>query len=140
MLYKESERAEIFKGSSTGMSTENKPVNIKWEILKNKYSITKSDISNFNINALTGELNYQNYGENIPANIIKCTVKYNDINYIATLPITLVEISGDYKIDLIENTGFRAVFYSSDGRQPKYDNSNPFTLDVEDDNDNFSYN
>jgi hypothetical protein len=36
--------------------------------------------------------------------------------------------NSDYRINLIKNTGFRYVMYSSDGKSPKYDNATPFKL------------
>jgi len=36
--------------------------------------------------------------------------------------------SNKYRISLKENTGFRYVVYSSDGTNPAYDKSNPFTF------------
>jgi hypothetical protein len=133
--------SEIFDSPISGLTTENKNVTLKWEIMKNKYDTTHSDVSNFNVNSSTGVFSYNNL-DNItnetlksnPANIVKCTLAYDGIDYVATMPIILVKVnnsgSAQYKVELIENTGFRYAMYTTDGRTPIYDNSNPFSLKV----------
>lgn len=133
--------SEIFDSPVSGVTTENKNVTVKWEMMRNKYDTTHSDTSNFIVNSSTGVFNYDNLNnvsdatlkEN-PANIVKCTLTYDGIDYVATMPIILVKVnnsgSAQYKVELIENTGFRYAMYTTDGRTPIYDNSNPFALKV----------
>ena len=109
--------------------------------MKNKYDTTHSDVSNFNVNSSTGVFTYNNLTSVLdntlkdnPVNIVKCTLTYDGIDYVATMPIILVKVnnsgSAQYKVELVENTGFRYAMYTTDGRSPIYDNSNPFALKV----------
>ena len=114
-------------------------------MMKNKYATINNtvyeDVSNFAVNQNTGLFSYNNL-DNIanetlksnPVNIVKCTLTYDGIDYVATMPIILVKVnnggSAQYKVELVENTGFRYAMYTTDGRTPIYDNSNPFALKV----------
>lgn len=128
----------IYSGTETGTSTEtseNNGVSVSWEILRNKYDSTNVDNSNFIINGQTGEitLNPENYISinNDPANIVKCTIRYQGVTYYATLPIIFARVANsDYEIKLKDNTGFIYSMYTTDGRNPQYDNSNPFEIEV----------
>ena len=147
----------IFNDKKTGNSTESKSVNIVWSILKNRYASNTYDNTSFTINADSGTLG-NNSGMNLatlcselnkttptptsstalsntPANIIKAAVVYDGITYYATLPIITVyknniAKNANYSVTLAQNTGFRYVVYSEDGRTPQYDNHEPFTLKV----------
>lgn len=138
-LFKNGER--IFNGPVSAQSTENRAVDVKWEILTNKYDATHSDISNFTVNASTGVFTYNslsaiedNILKNSPSNIVKCTLTYDNVKYIATMPIIVVKVNnsaaGAYRADIVENSGFRYVMYSTDGRKPLYNNSIPFALKI----------
>lgn len=108
---------------------------IEWSILKNHYwgsgVNSVDDDSDFSIDATTGALTYTNSlqnGTNLPkANIIKCSITYEDKTYYGTIPfITAYVTNQNYRIQLKNNTGFHYVVYSSDGMSPEYDNRNPF--------------
>lgn len=120
----------IFNSSFSGKSSEGKDVKIKWSILKNKYDSLTEDTSSFSIEENYGEFSYNGFEENSPANIIKVELEHNDVTYYATLPIITTFVESGYKIKLKENTGFNYVVYSSDGKQPIYDNSTPFEIIV----------
>lgn len=137
--------SEIFNGVTSGLTTENKNITIKWEMMKNKYATINNtvyeDVSNFAVNQDTGVFSYNNLNsianetlKSNPTNIVKCTLTYDGIDYIATMPIILVKVnnsgSTQYKVSLNDNAGFRYAMYTADGRKPIYDNSNPFVLNV----------
>ena len=134
--------ADIFTGVASGTSSENKAVTIEWSILKNRYATNNSvhidDASNFNVNSSTGEFTFTNLSntgddplQDRAANIAKVTVTYDGATYYATMPIILVKTtSTNYSMDVVENTGFRYVMYTTDGLNPAYDSSNPFALRV----------
>lgn len=122
---------KIYDGTSSGTSTENKAINIVWSVLANKYSTKASDETNLSINASSGAITYNNTLFNNPANIIKCTIKYDNLEYYSTIPVITARIKDDnYRISLKDYTGFRYATYSADGRTPQYDNSEPFELKV----------
>ena len=110
------------------------PTAIKWEILANKYNSSSSDISAFSVtNANTGRIEY--HGDDISetsiknpyANIIKCSITWQNKTYYGTLPfITAWTINNNYRINLKDYTGWRYAIYTSDGILPQYDNSHPF--------------
>ena len=133
-LFKDGE--EIFNGPVTANSSEGRSVNVRWEMLTNKYDRTHTDVSNFNVNATTGVFSYNDLSssediiKNNPANIVKCTLTYDDVEYIATMPIILVKTTSGYRLDVVKDSGFRYVMYSSDGRTPIYSSANPFALKV----------
>ena len=112
---------KIFDGTDSGSG-----VQITWSILVNRYNASTSDPSAFKIE--NNIFNFTQYEPN-GANILKATIKYNNSIYTCTLPILTMRIdNSDYRINLIKNTGFRYVMYSSDGKSPKYDNATPFKL------------
>lgn len=122
---------KIYDGTSSGTSTENKAINIVWSVLANKYSTKASDETNLSINASSGAITYNNTLFDNPANIIKCTIKYDNLEYYSTMPVITARIKDDnYRISLKDYTGFRYATYSADGRTPQYDNSEPFELKV----------
>ena len=138
-LYRNGE--EIFNNSTSGNSTEGNLVTVKWEILKNKYDLTHSDVSNFIVNQNTGVFSYDNLSnvtetklKNNPANIVKCTLTYNGVDYVALKPIVLVKVnntsSKSYRAEWESETGFSYAAYSADGRNPIYSNALPFALKI----------
>ena len=121
---------KIFDGNTNGNSTEGKAVNIKWSILKNKYTTTIYDDTSLSVTE-NGVFSYSSYkGSNSPANIVKVVLTYDNLEYYTTIPVITATASNGYQVSLVENTGFRYSIYSSDGRKPQYDNSNPFELKV----------
>lgn len=121
----------IFDGTENGSTSEGKTLAVVWSVLRNKYSTSISDNTDIEINATTGFCTYNGYVNNsAPANIIKCTLEYDGIEYYATMPLITGTSSDNYKIALKEYTGFRFATYSADGRRPQYDNTNPFELIV----------
>lgn len=123
---------KIYEGTSPGTTTENKGIVVLWSILANKYNATQSDNTDIEVtDAQNGEFLYKGYtNESSPANIIKCSVTYDDITYYATMPLITATTASGYKIRLKDNTGFRYATYTTDGRSPEYDNSHPFELEV----------
>lgn len=129
---------KIFDGVITGQSGESKQVKVEWEILKNKYTSNVIDVSNFIVNKTTGAFEFNNLSaisdttlKANPANIVKCTLTYDDIEYYATMPITLVTTTATkYRAELEELSGFRYVMYTTDGAKPIYDSANPFALRI----------
>ena len=121
----------IFENYQTGNSSENKTATVVWSILKNKYNANVSDNSDITIDATNGNCSYSGYVDNsAPANIIKCTITYDGITYYATMPIITAKTNTGYSIKLKDFTGFRYAIYTTDGRAPQYDNSEPFELEV----------
>mgnify|MGYP001622866169 CR=1 FL=1 len=120
---------KIFESTSSGNSTENKNVVVTWSILRNKYNIRVSDNSDITINSTTGACTYSGYTNNsTPANIIKCSVRYDGCDYYATMPLITAKSNDGYSVSLKDYTGFRYATYTTDGRTPSYDNTNPFEL------------
>jgi hypothetical protein len=110
-------------------------VSVSWGILKNKYDKTISDNSNFAINSENGEITFDisdfASDENTPANIVKCSVIYKGITYYATMPIIIARIKdNNYYINLKDNSGFTYGIYTTDGRNPQYDNTRPFEIEL----------
>lgn len=121
----------IFDGTESGTTTEGKTLAIVWSILRNKYTTSIYDNTDVSINATTGACTYSGYTNNsAPANIIKCALVYDGVEYYATMPIITAKANSGYTIQLKDNTGFRFATYSADGRRPQYDNTNPFELIV----------
>lgn len=136
------------KGST---SEEGISIDSTWNILKNKYG-TIQDISSFEFdgnNVLTAkfteikkELNKDVNNillEGDPVNIVRCQINYNNVAatgtatyYFGTLPIISAEIlNSDYSaIKLKENTGFLYVVYDSNGKNPNYNRSDPFEIEL----------
>ena len=121
---------KIYPGTVAGQTTEGKPINIKWSILRNKYTTTQWDETSLSVTE-SGKFTYNGYkGGNSPANIVKVIMTYDNIKYYSTMPVITATAGSGYGVSLIEGSGFRYATYSSDGRRPQYDNSNPFELKV----------
>lgn len=120
-LWKDSKK--IYEGYSDGTSIENKQVQLKWSILKNKYPNEISDYSKINIDEYN---NYTAKGyipENrIAASVVQCEVSYDGIKIYCTKPLLEGESWPGNKVFLVEGTGFTNVQYNSQGRNPKYQN------------------
>lgn len=128
-LWKDGEK--IYEGTISGLSDENKNVNISWSNLLNKYSSTITDKTNFEINNETGIITVDTTDYENPANIIKCSINYDGHVYYTTMPIIFVKVStSDYDIKLLNSTGFRYAVYSADGQSPLYDDTYPFELAI----------
>lgn len=139
---------KIFEGAQSGTRIDDSStqVEVKWSILKNKYTSLISDDSNFIIDPNSGSISFDNNIYDSPANIIKCEITMNDSTYYALMPITLVRLqTTGYKINIDDLVGFREVMYSTDGSNPAYDSGSPFELQVYQGttdistNDNISY-
>lgn len=121
---------KIYPSETPGQTTEGKPISIEWSILRNKYTTAQWDETSLNVTK-SGTFSYSGYkGANSPANIVKVIMTYDNIEYYATIPVITATAESGYGISLVEGTGFRYAIYSSDGRKPQYDNSNPFELKV----------
>lgn len=120
---------KIYSGNESGITLENKNINIKWSILKNKYTTSISDSTSIEVTA-NGDFSYLGYKEDTPANIIKAEIIYDDLQYFATLPLVTAIATEGYSVSLERNSGFDFVTYSADGRKPQYNNSKPFELKV----------
>lgn len=120
----------IFEGTQSGDTIENKEAEVQWSILRNDYGNGVKDETNFTINPDTAAITYNPVDFEHPANIVKVSIKYNDVEYYATLPITIVKvINENYDVQLLDTSGFRHVMYTTDGQSPAYDNQ-PFELIV----------
>lgn len=120
-LWKDSKK--IYEGYSDGTSTENKPVQLKWSVLKNKYPNEISDYSKINIDENN---NYTATGyipeDRIAASVIQCEINYDGAKIYCTKPLLEGESWPGNKVLLVEGTGFTSVQYNSQGRNPKYQN------------------
>lgn len=124
---------KIFEGTQSGTRIDDSStqVEVKWFILKNKYTSLISDDSNFTIDPNSGSISFDNNIYDSPANIIKCEITMNDSTYYALMPITLVRLqTTGYKINIDDLVGFREAMYSTDGSNPAYDSGSPFELQV----------
>lgn len=106
----------------------------KWSMLANKYTNSDQDTSTLRItNGIFGAV--ATTSSDKCANILKAELVYNGIKYYSTLPIITCVVTTSYgdtfRTKLKMGTGYRYVLYSSDGRQPKYDNIHPFTIVTE---------
>ena len=127
-LWKDGER--VFEGIQSGLSIENLTAAIQWSVLKNNYG-EKQDETNFIINKDTGAITFDTTKYTAPANIIKCTITYDNIDYYAAMPIAIARvIDENYSIEPVDRTGFRQVMYTTDGKAPSYDSEYPFELKV----------
>ena len=112
------------------------PTSVRWNILANKYFSGTTDTSMLVLNnGNSGEFSFNSSwsknGDRAPANIIKCQASYNGVTYYATLPVHICLVyDTDYRAQLKEYTGFNYAIYTTDGRRPSYDNSEPFTMYV----------
>lgn len=122
---------KIFDNVISGNSTEGKQVVVKWSILRNKYSAGISDSSALAVNQSTGVFTYSGYRSDHPAHIVKAEITYDKVVYYATMPLITVKIKNNaYRAVLKKSTGFLTAVYSSDGRQPRYNNTYPFEITV----------
>lgn len=124
---------KIFEGTQSGTRIDDSSTNIeiKWSILKNKYTSLISDDSNFVIDPNSGSISFDSNIYDSPANIVKCEITMNDNTYYALIPITLVRLNTTgYSISIDDLSGFREVMYSSDGSNPAYDSTSPFEIHV----------
>ena len=120
----------IFEGTQTGNTIENKEAKVQWMMLQNVYSKEVKDDSNFTINKDTAAITFDTTEYSNPANIIKAVVRYNNVDYYATLPISIIRVANEnYDIQLLDTSGFRHVMYTTDGQSPAFDNQ-PFELIV----------
>ena len=124
---------EGMTASTAAQDGVTKPSLVHWEILKNKYNSSASDASAFNVtNAGSGYIAYS--GDHLAsaietplANIVKCSITWQDKLYYGTIPITTAwTSSNNYRVNLRDYTGFRYAIYTSDGMTPQYDSSHPF--------------
>ena len=123
--------SKILDSVTSALSTEGKRATIKWSILQNKYNANILDSSGLIVNENTGIFTYTGYRNDSPAHIIKVELKYDGIVYYATIPLITVKIyDNNYRVNLKEGTGFTYAIYSSDGKRPRYDNTNFFELMV----------
>ena len=124
---------KIFEGTDSGLSTEKARIMVQWSVLKNKYNARWSDASS--ISYRNNQFSYEGYfepdkdGRDSPANIIKCTITYNEKKYYATIPIVTIKHSEDYLIENNFDKGFYNVLYTTEGINPTYRNL-PFELNV----------
>ena len=128
---------KIFEGTKGGFRLDDNsiPVTVKWSILKNTYSRTVYDYTNFNIDVNTGAMtidttDFITNGQ-APANLVKCELTMLGDTYSSIIPINLVRISSNtYSIQLNDYSGFISAMYLSDGTKPVYDSTNPFELTI----------
>lgn len=124
---------KIFEGTQSGTRIDDNStdVEVKWSILKNKYTSLVSDDSNFVIDPNSGSISFDSNIYDSPANIVKCEITMNDNTYYALIPITLVRLNSvGWSININDLAGFREVMYSSDGSNPAYDSTSPFEIQV----------
>lgn len=132
-LYQNNERIWT-SGDNTNL------VKTTWSILANNYYSTVSDESmlsiisqdrNTGVASFAFNTSYSLKGDRAPANILKCEGIYNGVTYYATLPVNICLVyNTKYRAQLKEYTGFNYAVYTTDGRGPSYDNSEPFTVVV----------
>lgn len=124
---------KIFEGTQSGTRIDDSSTNVevKWSMLKNKYTSLISDDSNFVIDPNSGSISFDSNIYDSPANIVKCEITMNDNTYYALIPITLVRLNATgWSINIDDLAGFREVMYSSDGSNPAYDSTSPFEIQV----------
>lgn len=134
---------KIFEGTQSGTRIDDSSTNIeiKWSMLKNKYTSLISDDSNFVIDPNSGSISFDSNIYDSPANIVKCEITMDDNTYYALIPITLVRLNTTgYSISIDDLSGFREVMYSSDGSNPAYDSTSPFEIQVHQANNDISIN
>lgn len=127
-------RAQLWENGELvfdGVSSQN-DFTVAWSILQNKYDYNTSDLTDLTINANTGQITCSGYNEQYNvADIVKVVITTGGVDYTAVLPITLVNLKNlSYNISIPDGSGFKFVTYSSDGRLPQYDNSNPFQVNL----------
>ena len=119
------------EGTWLSVSEKSTNSNMTWNILRNKYSSTKSDSTNLTYTANSGFAQPQYLTSGYPANVIAVEAKYNNKKYFTTLPmITGIINSSSYSyiLYLKRGTGFRTVMYAADGTNPKYSTAEPFEV------------
>ena len=122
---------KILDSVTSTNTTEGQLATIRWKILKNKYSYNIEDESSLTVTEGSGVFDYKGFDYDSPANIVRAEVDYNGVTYYATIPVLTVKLKdNDYSLKLKDRTGFTHAIYSSDGKTPKYDNTNPFTIVV----------
>lgn len=108
-------------------------IEMKWSILRNQYAGT-SDVDESSIVLINENNGYFTYKANqlskSPANIVKCIITYNEMDYYALIPVIVIETVGSYTVQLKEGTGFKNVLYTTDGQNPSYSDEEPFELKV----------
>lgn len=127
-------RAQLWENGELvfdGVSSQNN-FTVTWSVLQNKYDYNTSDLTDLTINANTGQITCSGYNEQYDvADIVKVVITTGGVDYTAVLPITLVNLKNlSYNISIPDGSGFKFVTYSSDGRLPQYDNSNPFQVNL----------
>lgn len=127
-------RAQLWENGELvfdGVSSQN-DFTVAWSILQNKYDYNTSDLTDLTINSNTGQITCSGYNEQYDvADIVKVVITTGGVDYTAVLPITLVNLKNlSYNISIPDGSGFKFVTYSSDGRLPQYDNSNPFQVNL----------
>lgn len=127
-------RAQLWENGELvfdGVSSQN-DFTVAWSILQNKYDYNTSDLTDLTINSNTGQITCSGYSEQYDvADIVKVVITTGGVDYTAVLPITLVNLKNlSYNISIPDGSGFKFVTYSSDGRLPQYDNSNPFQVNL----------
>lgn len=127
-------RAQLWENGELvfdGVSSQN-DFTVAWSILQNKYDYNTSDLTDLTINSNTGQITCSGYNEKYDvADIVKVVITTGGVDYTAVLPITLVNLKNlSYNISIPDGSGFKFVTYSSDGRLPQYDNSNPFQVNL----------
>ena len=121
----------IYSNTSSGYTKEGQAIQLEWSILANNYGNDFQDNSNFNIDKETGIVSFNKENYDHPANIIKCKITYNNLEYFAIMPIILVRTTNDkYQISLENKTGFQEAMYTANGTNPVYNESKPFTIQV----------
>ena len=127
-------RAQLWENGELvfdGVSSQN-DFTVAWSILQNKYDYNTSDLTDLTINSNTGQITCSGYNEQYDvADIVKVVITTGGVDYTAVLPVTLVNLKNlSYNISIPDGSGFKFVTYSSDGRLPQYDNSNPFQVNL----------
>jgi hypothetical protein len=121
----------IYSGTESGYTSEGQEINLQWSILSNNYGKDIRDDSNFSIDSNDGSITVNPELYEHPANIIKCRILYNNVEYFALMPIIFVRIANDkYSISLLDKSGFQNVMYTANGTYPVYNETSPFELQV----------
>lgn len=123
----------IFEGSEVpkeGLTLDGGTASlVVWSRLTTNSEKNKNN-TNYNIES-GGYVSYvDNNNINDLRNIIKASITYNKKTSYAFLPIITVEVNENYDIRLKDYTGFKYVLYDAGGRNPKYDNSYPFEVEL----------
>lgn len=123
------EGIKIYEGHTN--STDAGIDNLKWKVLKNKYSSSVSDPTNLTINETTGVCSWSANASDTVANIVQASFTFENKTYYATLPIISVSsLATDYSMNLKQGSGFINIMYENDNTQPRYSTNEPFTIEV----------